>query len=188
MQIFVPPPPPSALNWFDAAAVGVLLLFGWRGYRRGLVAWLAGIGASVLALAAAYALTPALSPIVAGHSALGGAIVERLTFVALLFLLRFLLGWALREFVASLRPVLRALPPLNLLDHVLGVLPSLTLGLVLILAVLAVALLLPVDGRLHAAAAQSYAGRVTDLEAGHALAWLTSGIHLSAPPQILRLI
>ncbi len=187
MHSLVAPPPPSSLNWFDAAAAGLLILFGWRGYRRGLIRWLAGMGASLLALVTAIALAPVVAPLVARHSSLIGIVAERLTFVALLFLLRFLLGWAVHELVAALRPVMRALQPLDLLDHLLGVIPSLALGAVLVLALLAVALLLPVNQRLHDAASRSYVGRVAGLEGSHVLASLSTAGRLPDPAQILGL-
>jgi uncharacterized membrane protein required for colicin V production len=187
VQVFVAPPPPSSLNWFDAAVLALLILFGWRGYRRGLIGWVAGMGASLLALVTAIALAPVVAPLVAGHSSLANLVVERLTFVGLLFLLRFLLGWALHELVAAIRPVLRSLQPLDLVDHLLGVIPSIALGAVLVLAVLAVTLLLPVDRRLHDAASRSYVGRVAGLEAGHVVASLTTGSRLPEPARILDL-
>jgi uncharacterized membrane protein required for colicin V production len=187
VQPFVTPPPVTGLNWFDAFVVAVLLLFGWRGFRRGALSWLAGLGASLLALAAAFALAPVVTPLLVSHSSFVGVIAERLTFVALLFAFRFLLGWAVRELVASIRPVLRLMRPLDLMDRLLGILPSLALGCVLVLAVLAVALLVPVDRRLHETASRSYVGRLATLETVHAAEALTHGDLYSAPAQILDL-
>lgn len=185
MSIFVDPPPLRSLTWFDAAALAVLLLLGWSGYRRGALGWVASLGASLLALLAAFALAPAVTPLILPRIGITGVIAERIAFLVVLVVLRFLLGLAMHELVAAIRPVLRALPPLDLLDHLLGVIPSLILGMVLVAVLLVVALVLPVNRRLHDAAAQSYVGRLTLAEVAHATRQIPPGGLLALPAKSL---
>ena len=185
MNAALPVPPIREFNWFDAVALGLMLLLAWRGYRRGALGWIAGLGSSLLALALALALAPAVGQLVAGHSGVGSLIGQRAAFVVLLIVLRVLLGWALHELVAAIRPLLRALPPLSLLEHLLGVIPSLALGALLLLVLLGAALLLPIDRRLHDAAAGSFVGRLTIAEADRAVELLSRG-GLPAVPALLR--
>jgi membrane protein required for colicin V production len=179
------PLPISGLNWVDFTAVALLLLFAWRGFRRGALGWIASLGAWLLALVGAFALAPVAAPLVAGQTGVGRIVGERLAFLVLLVVLRFVLGWAMRELVASVRPLLRALPPLDLLDHLLGVIPSLVIGALLVVIVVLVALLLPIDGRVRRATAESYIGRLTVAEGASAVQSLPEGGLLSAPDRIL---
>ena len=156
--------PAYSLNWFDAAMGALLLLFAWRGYRRGLLSWLAGLGASLLAFALAFALAPTVTAAFAPHAGLAKGLSERFAFIALLLGLRLVMGWAAHELVASLRPLLRALPPLALVDHLLGVVPSLLMGLLVVALLLIAALVLPVDRRLHQGAADSLIGHTLELQ------------------------
>jgi uncharacterized membrane protein required for colicin V production len=169
------PQPPVSFTWFDLAVAIVLVLFAWRGYRRGALRWMASLAALILSLLGAYLLAPHLTSLVAGHSTFGRLIAERITFVVVLVVLRVVVGWAMQELVSSVRPLLRALPPLDLLDHLLGVIPSLAIGAVLVLLALAVAILLPIDQRIHSAAASSYTAQLVSVQASHALRRLPSG-------------
>ena len=118
------------------AAIALLLLFAWQGYRRGALGWIAAIGSSLLALAAAFLFALALAQAVAGHSAWEQIIGERIAFFVLLIVFRFVFGWVMHELVGSLRSILWALPPLGLIDRLLGVIPSVALGLILLIVVL----------------------------------------------------
>jgi uncharacterized membrane protein required for colicin V production len=168
------PPPSSGFTWFDLAVAALLLLFAWRGFRRGALRWTASLAALLLSLFGAYLLAPPLTSMFAGHSALGRVVAERIAFLVALVVLRFVLGWALQELIASLRPLLRALPPLDLLDHLLGIIPSLVIGAVVVLLALLAAILLPVDKRVHTAAASSYTAQVVSTGAGQAMRSLPS--------------
>jgi uncharacterized membrane protein required for colicin V production len=172
------------MNWFDAAALVLLLLFAWRGYRRGLLSWLAGVGGSLLALALAVVLAPVIAPLLAPQFGWGRTLSERVVFVGLLFGLRLITSWALRELVASLRPLFKAMPPLALADHLLGTLPSLIAGAVVVGLVLLAAFFLPVDRRLHDAATQSFVGRTAAAETRQLVQRLPQSGLLSAPAQL----
>lgn len=175
----------APFTWFDAAALILLLLFAWRGFRRGLLSWLAGIGTTFLSFALSFVLTPAVGLLLPRHAGWDTILGQRLAFVVLLIALRLVLGYALRELVAALRPILRALPPLYLADRLLGVVPSLALGGALVLLLLFCALYLPIDRRVHDAAAQSYLDRVVAGNAPAALRLLPRNDLLAATGRMM---
>jgi len=172
------------VNWFDAVALALLALFAWRGYRRGILGWVAGIGASLLALALAVALAPKVAPLIVADAGWSRTLSERVAFVALLAVLRLAAGLAARELVTSLRPFLRAIPLLGLVDHLLGVVPSVAIGAVLVALLLLAALALPLDRRLHDGAAASYVGRTAIAEAGRLTQQLPRGGLVSTPARL----
>jgi uncharacterized membrane protein required for colicin V production len=177
----------AGLTWFDAAAFLLLLLFAWHGFQRGLLSWIVGVGAALLSLA----LSLVLSPVVAGffeHQSPWTRIAgERIAFVVLLIGLRIILGLALREFVRALRPVLNAVPPLALLDHLLGIVPSLVLGVCVVLLALLAALFLPLDSRVHDLAARSAVDRLALSESNALLARLPRSGLLTDPQRVLAI-
>lgn len=185
MHAFLSTLPPPRLNWLDATAIALLLLFAWQGYRRGALGWIAAIGSSLLALVGAFLFAPAVAQAVAGRSEIGRLVTERIAFLVLLVALRFVLGWVMHELVASLRSVLWTLPPLGLIDRLLGVIPSVALGALLIAIILFAAILLPIDQRLHNAATQSYLGHVAVVETARVGQSLPRGGLLASPERIL---
>jgi uncharacterized membrane protein required for colicin V production len=187
LDSFVSNLPPPNLNGFDVAAIAVLLLFALQGYRRGALGWIGAIGASVLALAGAFVLAPAVGQAIAGRSQLGVLLTERVAFIVLLILLRLVLGLATRELVGAVRTVLWALPPLGFIDRLLGVVPSLLLGSLLVAVVLLVSIALPVDRRLHDAASRSYLGKVAVTETNHLALRMPRGGLMASPERILDL-
>ncbi len=140
-------------------AVALVLVFAYGGYRRGLIAFALQLVGGVLAFALAAALAPHLAPRVATLTGLPGALARPALVVALTGLLRFIFGFALREVGYTLRTLLRLVPPLALLDRVLGIVPGAALGGVVVLALTLAALMLPLHQGLRDAAAASWLAR-----------------------------
>lgn len=144
---------------FDLLAAALVLAFAYGGYRRGLIAFALQLAGGVLAFALAAALAPHLAPRVAALTDLPGALARPALVVALTVLLRFVFGFALREVGYTLRTLLRLVPPLALLDRVLGIVPGAALGAVVVLALTLAALTLPLPQSLRDAAAASWLAR-----------------------------
>lgn len=144
---------------FDLMAVALVLVFAYGGFRRGLIAFVLQLTGGVLAFALAAALAPYLAPRVATLTGLPGTLARPALVIALTGALRFVFGVALREVGYTLRTLLRLVPPLALLDRVLGIVPGTALGVVVVLALTLAALTLPLHQGLRDAAAASWLAR-----------------------------
>jgi uncharacterized membrane protein required for colicin V production len=144
---------------YDVAAAALLLAFGYGGYRRGFVVFVLQLAGGVLAFALAAVLAPVLAPQVAPLVQLPEPLVRPAAVVALSVVLRYVFGFAVRELAAAVRGLLDAIPPLALLDRVLGIVPGVALGGLFVLAVTLALLSLPLGGKAHDAAAGSWLAR-----------------------------
>lgn len=147
------------MTQFDIAAAALVLAFAYSGYRRGLTVFVLHLTGGVLALALAAALAPLLAPHAARAVHLPAVVAQPVAVVALTAALRLLFGFAVRELAVTLRAVIRAVPPLALLDHLLGVVPGAALGAAFVVAVTAAALTLPLGQGARDAVAASWVAR-----------------------------
>jgi hypothetical protein len=85
---------------------------------------------------------------------------------------RLILGLIFRELLLALRPVLHLLPPLRLADHLLGTLPGIAMGGLLVLVLLLLGLALPLDHRVRDTTARSYVARAVASELSAAIGLL----------------
>jgi len=141
------------VNQIDVAALTLVLLFAYKGWRSGFVGVALGLTGGLLAFGLAAVLAPVLAPMVtpsvAERLGVPHALVRPALVVGLTVALRFLLGLAVRELAAVLGLLIRGVPPLAVADRLLGVLPSAALGAALALALMLVALQLPEDVAVH---------------------------------------
>ena len=137
----------DAVNQLDLAALALVVVCAYKGYRTGLVGLLLGLTGGLLAFGLAAALVPLLAPLVTPFAAdqlrLPALLIRSALLIVLTFTLRFLLGFAVRELTGVLRLLIRGVPPLALADRLLGVVPAAAFGGLLALAVMAVTLALP---------------------------------------------
>lgn len=147
------------MTQYDLAAVAALLAFGYSGYRRGLIVFVLQAAGSVLAFALAAVLAPALVPSLASAIDLPEMALRPLAVAALTLALRVLFGFALRELAAVVRALLDAVPPVAAIDRMLGIVPGLALGALVVLAVSLALLTLHAAGPLHTAVTESWLAR-----------------------------
>jgi uncharacterized membrane protein required for colicin V production len=135
------------VNQVDLAALVLVALFAYKGYRTGLVSVVLGLTGGLLAfgLAAVLApvLAPSVSPFVTDRLGVPEFLVRPALLIALTFGLRFLLGFAVRELASVVGLFIRTVPPLALADRLLGILPSAALGAILAVLLVTVALKVP---------------------------------------------
>src|SRR4051812_35646171 len=120
------------VNQVDVAAAALVLAFAYKGYRTGLIGVVLGLTSGLLAFALAAVLAPLLAPLLMplAHD-LGRVpafLVQPALMVALTVALRFALGVAVRELGGVLRMAVRGVPPLALIDRLLGIVPMAALG------------------------------------------------------------
>jgi uncharacterized membrane protein required for colicin V production len=151
------------VNPIDLSALALMLAFGYRGYRTGLISVVLGLTGGLLAfgLAAALApvLAPAVTPVVSDFARLPDALVRPALVIGLTFALRFVLGYALRELGGVLRLLLNGVPPLAVVDRLLGIVPMATIGALLALAAALLALNLPLGGGVRGPVERSWLAR-----------------------------
>ena len=66
------------MNWLVIFTIVCFLLFGFIGYKRGLVKSLLGTGATIIALVLSYALSPPISNLLEKHTSLDDTIEEKI--------------------------------------------------------------------------------------------------------------
>lgn len=147
------------MTQFDLAAAALVLVFGYSGYRRGLLVFVLNLTGGVLAFALAAVLAPVLAPAVARAAHLPPLVAQPVAVIGLTAALRLVFGYAMRELAQALRVVVRAIPPLALLDRVLGIVPGMALGGLVVVALAVAALSLPVGAGVHGAVASSWLAR-----------------------------
>ncbi|MGD9894028.1 MAG: CvpA family protein [Dehalococcoidia bacterium] len=143
----------SGVNPIDIVAVFLVIAFGYKGYRTGLVRVVLGLTGGLLAFGMAAVLAPLLAPLVtplvSDRLGVPSVFVRAVLVVGLTMSLRFLLGFAVRELASVISLLIRAVPPLALADRLLGIVPSALVGVLLVLALVFIAVKLPsaVPGR-----------------------------------------
>lgn len=151
------------MNLIDLAVIALILALGYQGWRRGAVAVVLGVTGGLLAfvLAALLAplLAPSLTPLLGDRLGVPTLLIRPLIVVLLTLLLRFALGFAVRELARTAGGMIRAVPPLALLDRTLGVVPLALLGALLGVAVVAGVRALPAESGLRASAERSWVTR-----------------------------
>lgn len=148
-----------AVAQFDMAAVAVLAVFAYGGYRRGLMGFVLSLTGGLLAFALAAVVAPLLAPYVARYLRVPLFVAQPVAVVGLTAALRLVFGVAVRELAGALRSLVHAIPPLKMLDQVLGIVPGLALGAAFVLAVMVATLSLPLGRATHDAAASSWVAR-----------------------------
>lgn len=147
------------MSQFDAAMAALVLVFAYAGYRRGLLGFVLHLAGGMLAFALAAALAPLLAAQVAPALRLPEVVARPVAVVALTGALRFVFGFAVRELASTVRSLVHAIRPLATIDHLLGVIPGMGLGVVVVLALTLAALELPVGGWARESAADSWLAR-----------------------------
>jgi uncharacterized membrane protein required for colicin V production len=178
------------VNSVDLAALLLLLAFAYKGYRTGLVRVVLGLTGGLLAFGLAAACAPAaataVSPLVTERLGVPAWLLRPVLLVALTIVLRFLLGFAVRELVAVISLLIRGVPPLALADRLLGVAPAAALGSALALALVAVAQMLPLGAGIDRQIDDSWLVRVAISHPEDTLrgAWRLGERALTDPPRL----
>jgi uncharacterized membrane protein required for colicin V production len=178
------------VNQFDLGALALVLAFGYRGYRVGLLGVVLGLTGSLLAFALAAVLAPllapAVAPLLADRLGVPSALVRPLLVVGLTLLLRVALGFVVGEVRAVLQMIVRAVPPLALLDRLLGVLPLAGLGALLGVGVVLAAINLPLGAEVQESAERSWTARRVIAEPRESWTAVRDGAErlLTDPPRV----
>jgi uncharacterized membrane protein required for colicin V production len=135
------------VNPIDIAALFLVIAFGYKGYRTGLIRVVLGLTGGLLAFGMAAVLAPLLAPLVtpliSDQIGVPSVFVRAVLVVGLTMGLRFLLGFAVRELASVFGLLIHAVPPLALADRLLGIVPSALVGMLLVVVLVFVTVKLP---------------------------------------------
>ena len=162
----------SSMTGYDVSCLAVLLLFGYAGFRRGLIGFVMQLAGSVVAFALAATLAPLFAPQAAAYLHLPPLVARPAAVVLLTTLFRFVFSFAIRELTAAVRAVAHSVGPLRVLDHVLGIAPGLALGALALIVVTLGLLAAPEGTPLHQRAEGSWLARSVLSQPTEALAAL----------------
>lgn len=136
-------------NIVDLIILILFIYFLWQGYRTGLVGGLLNILATIVSFVVATAAYPSVGDFLKKQFNLGENTALVLGFVITLIVLEIILNLVLKFFYAKVAPMYKASPTVAKTDKILGVLPSVLVGLFLVSLFMLLTLILPVKAWLR---------------------------------------
>lgn len=146
------------VNYVDLLIIILTAIFIWQGYRVGLVGGLLNLLITLASFVLATFLYPVVGDFLTRFLKINENIAKVTGFVVTLTLLELVLNTAITYLYGKIAPLYRRSKIVAKADHVLGVLPSLVVGLFLILLVSLLILTLPVQPWLREPIQESWWG------------------------------
>lgn len=146
-------------NYLDVIILILCGLFVWQGYRVGLVGGLLNLLITLAAFVIATYGYPSVGEILENVFRLGENLSRVAGFILTLTVLELVLNTTITYLYGKVAPLYRRSKPVAKADHLLGVLPSMFVGLFLILLVSILILTLPVQPWLREPIQQSWWGQ-----------------------------
>src|SRR3990167_10942335 len=131
-------------NYIDLLIFILTLVFIWQGYRVGLVGGLLNLLITLASFVMATFFYPIVGDILSGIFKINENIARVAGFIVTLTLLELVLNTTITYFYGKVAPLYRRSKVVAKADHILGVFPSLVVGLFLILLISLLILTLPV--------------------------------------------
>jgi uncharacterized protein YkwD/uncharacterized membrane protein required for colicin V production len=146
-------------NYVDLLILVLSIVFIWQGYRVGLVGGLLNLLITLASFIIATFVYPYIGNFLIDSFKLNENFAKVAGFVATLVVLELVLNTAMTYLYGPVAPLYRRSQVVAKADHVLGIFPSLLVGLFLILLVSLLILTLPVQGWLREPIQNSWWGR-----------------------------
>jgi uncharacterized protein YkwD len=134
-------------NLIDLLVFGFLAYFVWSGYEQGLTLGLLNLLRTVVAFLVSLIYYPEMGSWLSSQFSLAQPVGQVLAFVMILLVLEVVLGLLINHFHKNILQFLFKIKPLLMLDKVLGIIPSVIIGLVLISTFTLLPLILPVSAK-----------------------------------------
>lgn len=147
------------INYIDILIVVLAAFFIWQGYRVGVVGGLLNLLITLAAFVLATYLYPFVGDFFSNVFKLDENFAKVVGFVVTLVFLELVLNTSITYLYGKVAPLYRRSKIVAKIDHILGVIPSLIVGLFLILLVSLLILTLPVQGWLREPLQESWWGR-----------------------------
>lgn len=135
-------------NFVDLVIGFLIVYLIWQGWRSGLIVGLLNLVTTVVSLLAATVFYPQVGDILAGLFTWGQNLSQVIAFFSILVTLEILLSFTANQLYSRFAPVYKKIEAFRFVDKVLGIVPSVMVGLFLISLFLLLPLILPVKANL----------------------------------------
>lgn len=146
-------------NLLDLIILVILGYFVWSGYQQGLLLGILNLVRTAAALFLSLTLYPQWGDVLIGRFGLSKVVGQVVGFVIILILVEVILGFIISKFHKVIFNTLFKIKPLFVLDKVLGIVPSVIIGLILITTFTLLPLILPIGNGFKDPVQQSWWGR-----------------------------
>lgn len=137
----------SQFNIVDLIILGVVVYFIWSGYEQGFVLGVLNFTRTVAAFFLSLIYYPQLGDIISRHFHLAIVVGQVVSFALILVIVEVLLGFIISFVHGSIFKFLFKIKTLYLADRILGIIPSLAIGLILITTFTLLPLILPIGSQ-----------------------------------------
>lgn len=149
----------SQFNIVDLIILGILAYFIWSGYEQGFVLGVLNFARTVAAFLLSLVFYPQLGDFLSSRFHLTSVVGSVVAFALILIIVEILLGFIISLVHASLFKFLFKFRPLYFADRILGIIPSLAIGLILITTFTLLPLILPIGAQFKNPIEQSFWGK-----------------------------
>ncbi|HSX57809.1 MAG TPA: CvpA family protein [Candidatus Saccharimonadales bacterium] len=147
------------INLVDLLVLILIIFLIWQGYKVGLVAGLLNLLVTVASFFLALNIYPFVADFLAKTFSMDQNIARVFAFLATLVTLEISINFFATYFYGKIAPYYRRSKPVAKLDHYLGIIPSLAIGIFFILILQLMLLTLPVKAWLRDPISESWWGR-----------------------------
>lgn len=131
-------------NLIDFIILGLLAYFIWTGYEQGLILGVLNFGRTIAAFALSLIYYPQFGDFLSSQFNVAKIVGQILGFILLLILTEIFLGFLIFKTHGFIQQLLSKVKPLLIVNKILGIIPSLAVGLILITTFTLLPLILPI--------------------------------------------
>jgi len=146
-------------NFIDVIVLIFFLIFVWQGYQTGLIGGILNVISTILSFASAVLFYPQGGHFLISTFGWSENIALVVSFFFILIFVEIIVSFILHQIYTLLLPVYRAIKTFLLVDKILGVLPSVLVGMFLVSLFLLLPLILPVKENIREVVSDSWWGK-----------------------------
>ena len=146
-------------NFVDFLVLFFLVFFLWQGYQTGFVAGLLNILSTIISFVAAILFYPDLASLFQSQFGWTENLSFVLAFFTILIVMELVLSFIFHRLYSLVTPVYRLISGFLIWDKILGLIPSVLVGLFLVSLFLILPLILPVKENIRDVVSQSWWGK-----------------------------
>lgn len=146
-------------NFIDLIVLVFLIYFIWQGYQTGFLGGLFNILSTIISFASAVIFYPSLGSLLQSQLGLSGNLALVISFFAILILVEIVVSFGFHRLYSMLVPTYKKLGGFLVFDKVVGVAPSVLVGIFLVSVFLLLPLILPVKETIREPVSASWWGK-----------------------------